>query len=409
MNPDLLRHRRITGSPCGTTLLIDGRKVLSFASNDYLGLAADSRLIEALAEGARQWGAGSGASHFLGGHFQPHQKLEERLAAFVGAERALLFSTGYLANLGVIPALVGRHETIFADRLNHASLIDAVRLSGAKSRRYPHLDLSALSTLVTAHPPTLIVTDAVFSMEGDIAPLPELLALANQHNAYLLVDDAHGFGVLGKQGRGTLAHFNLTTHDRWPLVNNETTRQAVMGCSTLTPHGKCLLMGTLGKAAGISGAFVAGDASVIEGLIQNARTAIYTTAAPPHLAHALLTSLDILEESDDRRAHLRHLIQQLRAGLAPICKRTGWKLLPSETPIQPLVIGGNQETLTVANTLLEQGIWAPAIRPPTVPNGQARLRISLSAAHREEEVARLVNALTTYADKAPDQSPMPDR
>lgn len=381
MNPDLLRRRRIAGSACDTTMLIDGKNVLSFASNDYLGLAADPRLIEALTEGARQWGAGAGASHFLGGHFQPHQALEERLAAFVGAERALLFSTGYMANLGVIPALVGRHNSVFADRLNHASLIDAVRLSGAKSHRYPHRDITALSKLTA----TLIATDAVFSMDGDMAPLPELVALSEQHGAYLLVDDAHGLGVLGPQGRGTLAHFNLS------------------------PHGKCLLMGTLGKAAGVSGAFVAGDACLIEKLVQNARTATYTTAAPPHLAHALLTSLDIIESSDDRRAHLRHLIHQLRIGLTPICKRTGWKLLPSDTAIQPLVIGGNKETMLLAESLLSQNIWAPAIRPPTVPNNQARLRISLSAAHDETQIARFINTLAECADKASDQSRVFDR
>jgi len=377
VNPDLLRRRRLSGSPCGTTLLSDGREVLSFASNDYLGLAADPRLMEAAQEGIRRWGVGSGASHFLGGHFQPHQALEEHLAAFVGAERALLFSTGYMANLGVIPTLVERHDTIFADRLNHASLIDAVRLSGAKSRRYPHRDMAALSRFAATHPPALIATDAVFSMEGDIAPLPQLVDLADQHEAILLVDDAHGFGTLGPQGRGTLAHFNLK------------------------PRHRTLLMGTLGKAAGVSGAFVAGDAHLIEQLNQHARTAIYTTAAPPHLAHVLLTSLDIIEDSDDRRAHLHRLIHQFRIGLAPICQRTGWTLLPSETAIQPLVIGGNQETLAIADALLEEGIWAPAIRPPTVPEGYARLRISLSAAHDETQIARLINALTIMAHGNP--------
>ena len=254
----LLRRRRVAGSPCGPAMILDGQPVLSFASNDYLGLAADPRLIDALAEGARAWGVGAGASHFLGGHFEPHQALEERLAAFVGAERALLFSTGYMANLGIVPALAERGDVIFADKRNHASLIDAVRLSNAFSHRYPHVDLGVLEGQLAANrgKKRVIVTDAVFSMDGDVAPLPELLTLAERFDAWLVVDDAHGFGVLGPQGRGTAAHFGLR------------------------PNGRLLLMGTLGKAAGVSGAFVAGDGDVLEWLTQKARTAMFTTAAP---------------------------------------------------------------------------------------------------------------------------------
>jgi 8-amino-7-oxononanoate synthase len=370
----LLRRRRITGSPCGPTMIIDGQPVLAFASNDYLGLATHPRLIEATVEGVRRWGVGAGASHFLGGHSEAHQALEERLAAFVGMDKALLFSTGYMANLGVVPALAGRGDAIFADKLNHASLIDAVRLSLADSHRYGHLDVASLAGQLAASKAKrkLIVTDAVFSMDGDLAPLPELLALAERFDAWLLVDDAHGFGVLGPQGRGAAAHFGLPA----------------------TRH--LLVMGTLGKAAGIAGAFVAGEHTAIDWLEQKARTAVFTTAAPPMLASGLLASLTLIESADPGdlgRAHLQALIGRLRAGLAAICVRQGWRLLPSATAIQPLVIGTSHAATAVAEALLARGIWAPAIRPPTVPTGQARLRISLSAAHSEADVDRLVAAL----------------
>jgi 8-amino-7-oxononanoate synthase len=367
----LLRRRRLANTSCTPEMLIDGRPVLSFASNDYLGLAADPRLIAAATAGAHRWGLGAGASHFLGGHFEPHQQLEERLAAFVGADRALLFTTGYMANIGIVPALAGRGDAIFADKLNHASLIDAVGLSLAFNHRYPHLDLGVLEGQLSANRARqrLILTDTVFSMDGDIAPLPDLLALAERFDAWLVVDDAHGFGVLGPQGRGTAAHFGLK------------------------PSKRLIVMGTLGKAAGVAGAFVAGEASVIEWLTQKARTAIFTTAAPPMLSAALLESVDLIEAGDDRRSHLQLLIARLRAGLESVCDRTGWQLPPSSTPIQPLVIGGNPETLAVADALLERGIWAPAIRPPTVPAGQARLRISLSAAHSEAQVDELIAVL----------------
>jgi 8-amino-7-oxononanoate synthase len=354
---------------------IDGKPVLAFASNDYLGLAADPRVIEAACEGARRWGVGAGASHLLGGHFRNEEELEQRLAAFVGAERALLFSTGYLANLGVITSLVGRGDSVFSDRLNHASLIDAVRLSLAENHRYPHLDMAALGRMLgeSYADNKLIVTDSVFSMDGDIAPLPQILEWAAKFDTRVVIDDAHAFGVLGPHGQGTAAHFGL-------------------------PFSKRLLvMGTLGKAAGVAGAFVAGNSETIEWLLQTARTGIFTTAAPPMLANALLESLKLIEAADDRREHLARLIVRLRAGIEPLCARSSWKLPVSHTAIQPLIIGGNQETVAVSDALAARGIWVPAIRPPTVPQGAARLRISLSAAHSDGQVDQLIAALTDIA------------
>ena len=349
--------------------------MFSFASNDYLGLASNPCLVDAATTGLSSWGVGAGASEFLGGHFQPNRDLELRLAEFVGAQKALHFATGFMANLGVVPALAERGDAIFADKLNHASLIDAVRLSYADNHRYPHGDLGVLEGQLSANRAKrrLILTDAVFSMDGDIAPLPELMELAERYDALLLVDDAHGFGVLGPQGRGTAAHFGLK------------------------PGGRLLVMGTLGKAAGVAGAFVAGDTEVIDWLEQSARTAIYTTGVPPALTFALLESLTVIEAGDDLREHLNALIARLRAGLPPICQRAGWRLPESATAIQPVIIGDNAATLKVADALLERGIWAPAIRPPTVPEGQARLRISLSASHGELQVDELVAALNEIA------------
>ncbi|HMW56625.1 MAG TPA: 8-amino-7-oxononanoate synthase [Accumulibacter sp.] len=367
----LKRQRRTLECPCGPVARLEGRSLLSFCSNDYLGLANDPALVEAACAGARAWGVGSGASHLVSGHLGAHAVLEEKLAAFTGFARALLFSTGYLANLGIVPALVGRHDAVFADRLNHASLIDAVQLARADSQRYPHGDLAALERLLATSPARrkLILSDAVFSMDGDLAPLPGLLALAERFDAWLVVDDAHGFGVLGRQGRGSLDHFNLPAARR------------------------LVYMGTLGKAAGAAGAFVAGDATVIEWLEQRARSYIFTTAASPIIACALATSLDLIAAGDARRQHLRQLVAQLRAGLAD----TRWQLLPSSTAIQPVIIGDNHEVLGVASALFERGLWVPAIRPPTVPRGSARLRVSLTAAHREADLARLVDALRALA------------
>ena len=369
----LRRVRRSVGTPCGPRVVVDGRPMLAFCSNDYLGLAGDPALAEALKAGAARWGVGAGASHLVSGHYAVHDELEGKLAAFVGCERALYLSAGYLANSGAIPALVGRGDAIFSDRLNHASLIDGARLSGADLHRYPHGDVAALEQALASsqRQRKLIVSDAVFSMDGDIAPLPELLALAGRYDAWLMVDDAHGFGVLGPQGRGTLAHFGLAS---WRLI----------------------YVGTLGKAAGVAGAFVAGDSRAIEWLLQKARTYIFTTGAPPALAHTLLASLDLIAAGDARRARLNERIAQLRAELRP----APWRLMDSTTPIQPVVIGDNEETLAAARALWGQGLWVPAIRPPTVPQGSARLRISLSAAHTEEDVRRLTETLNRLPRRA---------
>lgn len=369
----LTRRRRVIATPCGVRMRVDGEEKLAFASNDYLGLANHPAIAEAMACGARQWGAGSGAAHLVSGHLPPHEELEVALAQQVGFARAISFSTGFLANLAVVPTLAGRGDAVFADKLNHASLIDAVQLSRAESKRYPHKDLDALSRLLKASPARrkLIVTDGVFSMDGDLAPLPELLSLAEEHNAWLVVDDAHGFGVLGKNGAGSLAHFGLPAHPR------------------------IVLMCTLGKAAGVSGAFVAAAAPVIETLIQRARSYIFTTAAPPAVSCALMTSLQCIRQEETRRQHLQTLIYRLRSGLAGL----PWPLLPSPTPIQPLVVGDNQAALDLSTKLWEAGLWVPAIRPPTVPAGSARLRICLSAAHSTDDVDTLITALRQFSEE----------
>ena len=368
---NLRRVRRANEIPCGAKMRVGGKELLSFCSNDYLGLAADPAIAKALLEGVVKYGTGSGASHLVSGHYAVHDELEARLAAFTGCERALYFTTGYMANVGVIPALVGRKDVIFADKLIHASLVDGALLSRATLIRYPHNDLAALEGALkaTQAPRKLIVTDGVFSMDGDIAPLARMLELAEQHDAWLLVDDAHGFGVLGPQGRGTLAEAGLQS---WRII----------------------LIGTLGKAAGVAGAFAAGQADVIEFLLQKARTGIFTTASPPALAQALLSSLDLIEQGDFRRQRLRALIDTFRQTL----KLTRWQLLPSRTAIQPVVIGDNAEALRVAAALRDAGVIVPAIRPPTVPAGTARLRVSISARHEMEDVLRLANLLNALED-----------
>lgn len=378
----LRRFRRTISTPCGTRVEVDGRPLLSFNSNDYLGLAAHPRVVAALREGAARYGAGSGASHLVSGHSQAHAQLEERLAAFMAPHlekaRALYFCTGYMANLAVLTALAGatpNESEIFSDALNHASIIDGARLSRAKVTVYPHVDVAALEAMLSQSTAKtkLVVTDSVFSMDGDIAPLSELLILCERHGAWLVVDDAHGFGVLGEHGRGVLEHFNL----RSPAL---------------------VYMGTLGKAAGVGGAFVAAHETVIEWLVQRARSYIYTTAAAPALAHALLTSIELIEgrEGQQRRAQL----DLLRHQLAVMPLRAGWRQLESATPIQPLVIGGNADVLAAAQFLFDQGLWVSAIRAPTVPEGTARLRITLSAAHTHEDVAHLLSALQELADKS---------
>ena len=370
----LTRRRRVLESACGRIATVDGKNLLNFASNDYLGLAGNPEIARALADGALQWGAGSGASHLVSGHLAPHEALENALAAFTGFPRALTFSTGYLANLAIVPTLAPRGAAVFADKLNHASLIDAMQLAkaqGATTQRYAHCDMAALEKLLAASPAAtkVIVSDAVFSMDGDLAPLPLLLDLAERYDAWLVIDDAHGFGVLGAHGRGSLAHFNLPAASR------------------------ILLMGTLGKAAGVGGAFVAGSQTAIEFLLQKGRSYIFTTAAPPAIACALNRSLQIIADGDALRANLYARIGQLRDGLASL----PWRLMPSLTAIQPLVVGGNDAALALSNALWARGLWVPAIRPPTVPQGTARLRISVSAAHSAADIDLLIATLKELA------------
>ena len=368
----LHRQLREVQTPTAPSLMVDGEALIAFCSNDYLGLAADPRVIEALREGALRYGAGSGASHLISGHSAAHAQLEIQLAAMQASHlinpRALFFSTGYMANLAVLTALAGKEADIFSEALNHASLIDGARLSRARVTIYTRDDLSALDRLLAGSAATtkLVVTDSVFIMEGAIAPLPELLALCERHQALLVVDDAHGFGVLGEQGAGVLQHFGLRS-------------------------SQLVYIGTLGKAAGVAGAFVAAHATVIEWLVQRARTYIYTTASPPAIAHALLTSLAIISGAEGamRRQSLRNHIQQLRDAL----QLQRWRLLPSETPIQPVLIGPNQPTLQAGESLRAQGLWVAAIRPPTVPKASARLRITLSAAHTAAQITQLAGAI----------------
>lgn len=367
---DLLRTRAVLDAPCGPHAEVDGQRLLSFAGNDYLGLAAHPEVVEALREGAARWGVGAGASHLVSGHQRPHEELEQAFARFTGLPRALFFSTGYMANLAVLPALAGRGDTVIADRLNHASLVDAALLSRATVRRVPHGDLTAFErALASADGRKVVVVDGVFSMDGDLAPLPGLLALCERHDALLVVDDAHGFGVLGAQGRGVLSHFGLAS----PRI---------------------VYIGTLGKAAGVAGAFVAGDADAIEWLMQTGRSYRYTTAAPPALACALQASLRLIEAGDALRARLAGHRAQLAAAAATL----RWPLLPSDTAIQPVVVGGNADVLALSAALRQRGLWVPAIRPPTVPAGSARLRISLSAAHTGTDLDALCSALQEASD-----------
>jgi 8-amino-7-oxononanoate synthase len=368
----LARTRRTVESAQGPRISVDGRPVLAFASNDYLGLANAPAVAEAARAAIGRWGVGAGASHLIVGHATPHAMLEDELAAFVApckGARALTFSSGYLANVGILSALASRNDAIFADRLNHACLTDGARLSRATFTRYAHGDVDALARGLAdgGGRRRFIVTDAVFSMDGDIAPLPDLLRLAEAFDAWLVVDDAHGFGVLGN-GRGTLAHFGLQSE-------------------------RIVYMGTLGKAAGVAGAFVTAHPSVIETLLQTARSYVYTTAAPPLLAVALSAALREIRDDGFRRAHLAALIAAFRAGAADL----PWKLLPSSTPIQPLIVGDVATSVAVSDALLARGILVPAIRPPTVPAGTARLRISLSAAHALEDVGTLTAALQAIA------------
>jgi len=362
----LYRTRRVLESPQGVEVRVDGENLLSFCSNDYLGLANDARVNAAFQYGVERYGTGSGASHLVTGHSVAHHALEVELATFVGAERALLFSTGYMANLGIVSALLDRHGTVFEDKLNHASLIDAARLSGAQVKRYAHGDLARLETLLAVgEGEKIVLTDGVFSMDGDVADVARLATLAQQHAAWLLVDDAHGLGVLGAHGRGTLELYGLQ------------------------PQAPLILLGTLGKAFGTFGAFIAGDDDLVEYLIQRARPYIYTTALPPAVAEATRASLRIVQQEGWRRDALNARIAQFRAGAAQL----GLTLLDSPTPIQALILGEAQAAVTASDALRARGILVAAIRPPTVPAGSARLRITFSALHSAQHVERLLEAL----------------
>ena len=363
----LYRTRQTLEGPQDVIVRIDGRDYLSFCSNDYLGLASHPAVIAALKEGADRFGVGSGAAHLISGHSYAHQVLEEELADFVGRPRALLFSTGYMANLGVVTALSGRGDAVFQDRLNHASLIDAARLSDARLVRYAHNDMAALQRKLGANEVKhrLLATDSVFSMDGDRAPLVELQQLARQHGAWLLVDDAHGFGVLGEQGRGYCVE---------QLGNGE---------------DNLVLMATLGKALGTAGAFVAGSEALVETLIQQARTFIYTTAAPPALAWATRTALQLARDGDDLRAQLFSNIARFRQGAAQL----DLPLMDSDTAIQPLLVGDSGTALALSRALHRHGVLATAIRPPTVAQGAARLRVTLCARHRGDQIDVLLEAL----------------
>ena len=369
------RQRRTVASRRGAHRTVDGRELLHFGDNDYLGLAADPRVIAAAAEGAVRYGVGAGAAHLVSGHFAPHEALERELAAWAppcADARALLFSSGYVANLAIVTTLCRRGDAVFGERLNHACLNDAALLSRATFTRYRQGDLDALARRLAACPAPrkLICTDAVFSMDGTIAPLPALLELAERHDAWLVVDDAHGFGVLGN-GRGTVAHFGLAS----PRI---------------------VYMGTLGKAAGVAGAFVAAHRAVIDSMLQTARTYVLTTASPPLLACALQASLALIRDEPQRREHLQALVARFRAAAATL----PWRLLPSDTAIQPLQVGSNAQALGLSDRLWQRGLWVPSIRPPTVPRGTARLRITLSAAHSDADLSRLLAALTDLARSA---------
>ncbi|WP_281646498.1 8-amino-7-oxononanoate synthase [Parendozoicomonas sp. Alg238-R29] len=363
----LYRRRRTVDGPQKPQMIVDGKEQLAFCSNDYLGLANHPEVIKSFQQAASKYGVGGGASHLIIGHSRAHHQLEEELAEFTGRPRALLFSTGYMANLGVISALLGRGDAVFQDRLNHASLLDAGQLSGARFQRYLHCDPASLEQKLQrseAHR-KLVVTDGVFSMDGNIAPLKELTAAASKHDAWMMVDDAHGFGAVGQGGRGVADMFD-------------------MGIRELP-----ILMGTLGKGFGTAGAFVAGSDALIETLVQFARSYIYTTSMPPAVAEATRTSLRLLKTEDWRREKLQTLIQRFRSG----CEQLGLELMDSNTPIQPIMVGSAEKSLTMSEALEAQGILVTAIRPPTVPKDSSRLRVTLSASHTEEDVDRLLSAL----------------
>jgi 8-amino-7-oxononanoate synthase len=371
----LARNRRVVESAQGRTLVVDGRELVSFASNDYLGLASHPALAAAATEAIGRWGVGAGASHLVCGHTSAHDAMEQELASFVApcnGARAVAFSSGYLANLAILTALADRETAIFADRLNHACLNDGALLSRAQLVRYAHGDTNALSQRLASTPARsrIIATDAVFSMDGDVAPLPELLALAERYDAWLVVDDAHGFGVLG-EGRGSLAHFKLASE-------------------------RIVYMGTLGKAAGVAGAFVAAHPAVIATLVQAARPYIYTTAQPAMLAEAVRAALAVIRDDAGRRARLFASIARFRER----ARALPWRSVSSPTAIQPLIVGDASSAVALSQRLAERGLWVPAIRAPTVPAGTARLRVSLNAVHTDDDIDRLLDALAECSRRA---------
>ena len=363
----LYRSRVRVDSPCSDQLSVNGKKVHNFCSNDYLGLADNSVIANAFKKGIDEYGTGSGASHLISGHSKAHCDLEQQLAEFTGRPRALLFSSGYMANMGVIGALVGRGDALLEDYLNHASLLDGGLLSRAKFQRYKHRDSEDLEAKLSALncKRKLVVTDGVFSMDGDLAPVANLADVSHNNNAWLMVDDAHGFGVLGKTGAGLVEELNLGI-DQVPV-----------------------LMGTLGKGFGTYGAFVAGSESLIETLVQFSRSYIYTTAPPPAVAVATSASLELVKSEHWRRDKLKQLIARFRAGAEQI----GLRLMDSNTPIQPVLMASDEQLLKANKKLLESGFMVGAIRPPTVPEGTARLRITLSASHTDQQVDALLDAL----------------
>lgn len=374
----LYRQRPLLTSPQDVHIRVDGQPLLAFCSNDYLGLANHPEVAEAMVEGVRRWGVGGGASHLVIGHSEAHHHLEEALAEFTGRPRVLLMSSGYTANLGVITALVGQGDTVLQDRLNHASLLDAGLLSGARFSRYLHNDVDSLDKrLDKATGNTLVVTDGVFSMDGDLAKLPEVCAAAHRRQAWVMVDDAHGFGCLGATGAGIVEHYGLSATD--------------------VP----VLVGTLGKAFGTAGAFIAGSEELIETLIQFARPYIYTTSQPPAVAWATLKSLQLLRDERWRREHLADLIARFRTGAAEL----GLQLMDSATPIQPLLIGDSARAMQLSAALRERGVLVTAIRPPTVPQGTARLRVTLSAAHSAADIDRLLETLQQALTHLPEHTP----
>jgi len=372
----LYRRRPLAFSPQQPAMQLNGLSVVNFSSNDYLGLANHPELKHTLAENLEHLSVGSGAAHLVTGHHLHHHLLEDELADWLGVERALLFSTGYMANLAVLETLMQKGDVILADKLNHASLIDGALHSAASFKRYPHNDMAALEKRLAkaTEQQVLIATDGVFSMDGDLAPLDQIQPLAQQSQSWLFVDDAHGLGVLGEQGRGSFSHFNLK------------------------PDKNTILMGTLGKAFGVSGAFVAGSEILIETLIQFARPYIYTTAMSPLMALAGRAALKLVKAADTQRQQLQQNIQQFKTG----CQQLGLNLLPSETAIQPILLNDAQTTLDWSEQLKKAGFWVTAIRPPTVPKGTARLRVTLSAAHTPEQIQSLLQALAALKNPQPD-------